>query len=42
MRELAEVVGRTRPSHRKASKTPQGATVVYGEVVAVFLPDAKG
>jgi hypothetical protein len=40
--EFAKVVRRAGPTHRKASEAPQGAAIVDREVVAVFLPDAKG
>jgi hypothetical protein len=42
MCELAEVVGRARPSHREARNAPKGAAVVDREIIAVLLPDAKG
>jgi hypothetical protein len=40
--ELAKVVCRAGPARRKASEPQHGAAVVDREVVAVFLPDAKG
>jgi hypothetical protein len=42
MCEVEKVVGRTGPANRKANEPPQGAAVVDGEVVAVFIMDAKG
>jgi hypothetical protein len=41
MCEFSEVVGRPRPTHRKACESPHSAVVVDREVIAVFLPDPK-